>query len=255
MAHHYIHEMRCVQPQGPYALAGFCFGAIVAFEMAQQLRRQGQEVRVLVSFDGPAPRYDQSADPTRSSARSLSVRLFDLWNYFRRIPLAEKVSLVREKVVDHCIAWTANSQYRIGDFCRSRGLPVPAGIRRIYFYRNNAAAEKKYLAKVYPGRMTIFETEGRFSDQSLGWEGLAAGGLQIFAIPGEFRNHRDLMTGDFVRVVAPLLKKLLRESHGDAGDMRDLGAELSAAVVGVEATASGVEVSQDPSPSVTGADR
>ena len=42
MAAHYIQEIRTVQPDGPYRLAGFCFGAILAFEMAQQLRKRGR---------------------------------------------------------------------------------------------------------------------------------------------------------------------------------------------------------------------
>ena len=38
MALHYIHEIRSVQPNGPYFLGGFSFGGLVAYEMAQQLR-------------------------------------------------------------------------------------------------------------------------------------------------------------------------------------------------------------------------
>jgi hypothetical protein len=160
----------------------------------------------------------------------MSVRLSELWSYFRRLPLGEKMFFVRQKVVNRWIAWTADYQYRIGNFYQSRGLPVPAGIRRIYFLWNSAEAEKKYRARVYPGRMTIFETEGRFGDRSLGWGGLVAGGLQIYGIPGEYHHHRDLMTRGFVRVLAPHLKRLLRGPDGDSGDVADSRAELSATV-------------------------
>ncbi|HLX20720.1 MAG TPA: amino acid adenylation domain-containing protein, partial [Gaiellaceae bacterium] len=37
MAKHYLDELRMVQPHGPYYLAGYCFGSIVAFDMAQKL--------------------------------------------------------------------------------------------------------------------------------------------------------------------------------------------------------------------------
>jgi len=40
----YLEGLREVQPQGPYLLGGYSFGGLVAFEMAQQLRRQGQEI-------------------------------------------------------------------------------------------------------------------------------------------------------------------------------------------------------------------
>src|SRR5207245_7945702 len=37
MAAHYLDEIRTVQPEGPYFLGGFCLGAVISFEMAQQL--------------------------------------------------------------------------------------------------------------------------------------------------------------------------------------------------------------------------
>ena len=42
MAAHYIKEMRTVQAKGPYFLGGLCIGGMVAFEMAQQLQKQGR---------------------------------------------------------------------------------------------------------------------------------------------------------------------------------------------------------------------
>jgi acyl carrier protein len=42
MASIYIEAMQAVQPQGPYFLGGHSYGGNVAFEMAQQLRNQGQ---------------------------------------------------------------------------------------------------------------------------------------------------------------------------------------------------------------------
>jgi thioesterase domain-containing protein len=58
MAAAYITSLRSVQPEGPYQLAGFCGGGMIAFEMAQQLRAQGQVVELLALIeprDGPAP--------------------------------------------------------------------------------------------------------------------------------------------------------------------------------------------------------
>ena len=56
MAAPYITPMREVQPEGPYFLAGYCFGGEVAFEMAHQLTRDGQQVAqiaLLSSFAQP----------------------------------------------------------------------------------------------------------------------------------------------------------------------------------------------------------
>lgn len=51
MAAHYIREIRTLQPEGPYLLGGASFGGLVAFEMAQQLQAQGQQVALLALMD------------------------------------------------------------------------------------------------------------------------------------------------------------------------------------------------------------
>ncbi len=51
MATEYLQEIRTVQPEGPYNLCGYCADAKVAFEMAQQLKKQGQEVAYLGFID------------------------------------------------------------------------------------------------------------------------------------------------------------------------------------------------------------
>ena len=51
MAAYYISEMVQQNPDGPYALAGYSFGGLIAFEMAQQLRAMGKEVSMLGMLD------------------------------------------------------------------------------------------------------------------------------------------------------------------------------------------------------------
>ncbi|MDX8349852.1 SDR family NAD(P)-dependent oxidoreductase [Cognatiyoonia sp. IB215446] len=51
----YIAEMRQVQPHGPYHLGGFSGGGITAYEIAHQLRAEGEEVAALVMLDTPLP--------------------------------------------------------------------------------------------------------------------------------------------------------------------------------------------------------
>lgn len=46
-----IEAMRSSQPQGPYHLTGFSAGGLIAYEMALQLRAEGQEVALLALLD------------------------------------------------------------------------------------------------------------------------------------------------------------------------------------------------------------
>jgi amino acid adenylation domain-containing protein len=55
MATDYIQEIKTIQPQGPYLLAGLSNGGNIALEMAQQLQAQGQTVGIVAMFDSYGP--------------------------------------------------------------------------------------------------------------------------------------------------------------------------------------------------------
>ncbi|NHZ33325.1 non-ribosomal peptide synthetase [Massilia rubra] len=54
MAACYVHAIRQLFPQGPYCIAGYSFGGVVAFEMARQLQASGQSIGYLGLIDTPA---------------------------------------------------------------------------------------------------------------------------------------------------------------------------------------------------------
>ena len=51
LARRCLAELQSAQPRGPYCLAGFCFGGALAFEVAKQLRKQGEPVAFLGLLD------------------------------------------------------------------------------------------------------------------------------------------------------------------------------------------------------------
>ncbi|MEM7678314.1 MAG: thioesterase domain-containing protein [Myxococcota bacterium] len=55
LASAYLQQLRTTQPHGPYCLAGVSYGGLVAWEVAQQLQRAGEEVALLVMFDTILP--------------------------------------------------------------------------------------------------------------------------------------------------------------------------------------------------------
>lgn len=69
----YIAEIRALQPQGPYLLAGYSGGGITAYEMAQQLKAAGQEVAVLAMLDTPLP-----VRPSLSKIDKVHIKLAEL---------------------------------------------------------------------------------------------------------------------------------------------------------------------------------
>lgn len=88
LASRLIRDLRAHQPLGPYHLAGYCSGGMVAYEIARQLQQQGQPVAFLGLFETPSPR----AYGRRGRAMVwLRVRLWRLRGHLRqlaRMPLS-----------------------------------------------------------------------------------------------------------------------------------------------------------------------
>lgn len=55
LATEYIRAMRRRQPRGPYRIAGYSFGGVVAYEMARQLEADGESIGFLCIFDTVNP--------------------------------------------------------------------------------------------------------------------------------------------------------------------------------------------------------
>ncbi len=72
MANQYISEIRIVQNKGPYQLGGYCYGGLVAMEMARQLQQVGESVSLLALIDTKCP-----VGLPKSSMR---LRLGKLWH-------------------------------------------------------------------------------------------------------------------------------------------------------------------------------
>jgi aspartate racemase len=94
MAAHYIAQIKMVQPEGPYYLAGLSGGGNVALEMAQQLNAQGQKVALLALFDTYGPGASKLLPPI---PRFLSVLRWAVFDYVGRV-MNWPVKLVRTLV-------------------------------------------------------------------------------------------------------------------------------------------------------------
>ncbi|WP_414494549.1 acyltransferase domain-containing protein [Streptomyces sp. S399] len=73
IAGRHVAALRAVQPEGPYTLGGWSFGAVVAQEAARQLTGAGQRVDVLLCLDGYAP--DRKGRPVATDPAFLTAQL------------------------------------------------------------------------------------------------------------------------------------------------------------------------------------
>jgi len=188
MAKHYIAEIRSVAPQGPYVLAGYCFGGMVAYEMAVQLARAGQSVAHLIMLNGAAPRY--GGRTTRASAAAPSRGMLTRLRY--ALKLRQRAALVR---------------------CVLLRKPVPTALREFVFPDICSSAEARYRAPRYAGPMTIVNGQGLHADPALGWRELAGGPITIVDVPGRHLDARDALVEPTVAYVAQRIGDLLTSAR------------------------------------------
>src|SRR2546426_4263849 len=73
MAGQYVQDIRALYPQGPSLLCGYLMGGVVAWEIAQQLHGQGQQVALLALLDTRLYRTAARA-PERASVLQFFLR-------------------------------------------------------------------------------------------------------------------------------------------------------------------------------------
>ncbi|MGD9851499.1 MAG: amino acid adenylation domain-containing protein [Nitrospirales bacterium] len=165
----YLQELRRVQPQGPYYLAGYSFGGMVAFEMAQTLRRQGETIALLALVD---PTTTEARLPPQGLNKRLSHLLAPSTHPEDR-PGTARQSLqstcqtilrkARESLhwrwqqiqTSSCIMF---KELICMSYC-ALGYPISPSLRRFYRDRVVKKAAKQYCAQYYAGRIVLFQTK------------------------------------------------------------------------------------------------
>ena len=185
---HYIKEMRSIQPEGPYLLAGIYCGGRVAYEMAQQLDEQGQKVALLALLD-------TLKDGEAIKIIPVKERALAHWSNFLRIGPAYLLSKRRlgeapRKALGEAKNWLMSIYCK---FYERLGLPSPEACQSFTYPKsknevNEVNREWVFAPKgVFPDRVTLFRASENigFIDHDLGWSELAPGGLEIHDVPGD----------------------------------------------------------------------
>lgn len=195
----YLSEIAAVQPHGPYRLLGWSFGGFVAYEMARRLAEAGEQVSLLAILDSGLP--DQ-LKATPDDARFLRSVLGD-----DVLPTEDELRSVGdlEKQVEHVIALARSANRLPADFDLGRGRQL-LKVRRAH--RNAIYA---FRPAPYPGRLVLLRSAEtvarREADPTMGWGGLALGGVEVHDVPG---THSELIMRPWVRAVARQLGGYLR---------------------------------------------
>jgi len=197
IAAHYLEEIRSVQPQGPYLLGGYCFGGLVAFEIAQRLLSQGQRTDFLALIEpsfgkalgsnNPRPRTATASrlDNLRFHSQALaSLRPQEKWYYElerAKRKLTETFSNVLNPVkkIFQKITW---------EICTRLGVSIPVSMRSRYILEVYRKAGRGYKPQSYRGNVVLFLGENYSQNLRRRWFDLCGGNLTIHEIPGDHTN-------------------------------------------------------------------
>jgi aspartate racemase len=229
MARDYVVEIRMVQPEGPYCIGGFSFGGLLAFEVAQQLKRQGQEVSLLILLDPTTPSNSQrkpavSEPASRAGMTGFGKRLGKHWRSFRPLGSREKVAYVEQGVRWRLSGVNGAVQNRLKSsmkmlICRiflAVGRQIPERLRMFYFLEVSRRAARNYVAEGYGGRAVLLRT--REAGGSFDWSPLVSGGLEVYEMPG---RHMDAIQGPHMMAWADRLRACINvngSSHSVSAD-------------------------------------
>ena len=211
MARLYLDEVRALQPRGPYHLGGFCFGAIVAYEMAQQLVAVGQEVALLALIDvfspvRPVLPEDNKIDWHTSRMRAMST--------------AQRVQYLAERA-RHRAKWEAtrtteavrhrarHAWYHAG---KALQVDVPGKVTGLQFMEWNGKLQERYAPKPYVGRAILVRSQHPYPLRDYGWSQLIAEGVTVCDMPTE--DHLGMLEEPHVQLLAQYLQTHLNAAHG-----------------------------------------
>ncbi|HEX5764069.1 MAG TPA: amino acid adenylation domain-containing protein, partial [Woeseiaceae bacterium] len=146
----YICSLRAVQPHGPYRLAGYSFGGVVAHEMAFQLTRDGHAVEFVGLFDTHNP-----AAPARFYTLTERLRVF--WRQNSAVPVGRRLKLVHARLSEGI---RANRRVKAETRAAQRSGPAEpySDLRRVQVRQENWHAMQAYRPPAYQGRITLFKT-------------------------------------------------------------------------------------------------
>jgi len=215
IARDYIAQIRAFQPKGPYFLGGSSFGGLVAFEMAQQLTKAGEEIGILALFDTYGPGY--GARRRQSSGGwwgMLKIRAGMHVGNLQLLRGRERKEYLREKSMRLRRRLKRFSSRLIKRYLKANVVDeqrktIPEAFWHVQDIGRHA--QQNYRPQQpYPGVVSLFRAtygpKEMLEDEVNGWTKWVSGTINVRAVPG---HHGAIVREPRVRVLAKELNAAL----------------------------------------------
>ncbi|MBF4997963.1 acyltransferase domain-containing protein [Nocardia sp. BSTN01] len=219
-AREYAAEIRKIFPSGPYVLYGWSLGAVFALQVAQIMRAEGDDVRLVGLIDLALPVEDEDPSPEGRRARIERFQAF-----------AQKTYGIEGELDDEMLQELADASDEqqleiIMGLLKFADVKIPGGVME---HQRTSWLDSRDLQKAQPshyeGDVTLYladryhdgiiELEPRFADRQPngGWDGYIPN-LEVIHIPGD---HLQIIDEPRVaQIGADLTRKLA--AIGNTGD-------------------------------------
>jgi acyl transferase domain-containing protein/thioesterase domain-containing protein/acyl carrier protein len=197
LATRYIKAVKQVRPNGPYMLAGYCSGALIAWEMAQQLTAGGDRVGLVVLIDHALPVAESRFNVSQFLANSPYWVVDDLL----RVTPEEFAARLRGKV--KLLLDSRRRRSQRSDIRDALGM-WNAPEKMIKWIEGHYEQQLAYRPQPYAGAVTIVRARAMpllsaHRTPESGWAKLATSGARVHRIPG---NHGNILQEPWVRRLA-----------------------------------------------------
>lgn len=170
---YYIQEIQTIQPEPPYLLGGRCTGGIIALEMAQELRKRGQQVSIVVMVDSPKPLFTDE----------------------------EKTNLCN---------WIIQNKFNRKEELIKNGFSPKQAENLIQILGNNIQIQCSYSPKTYLGSVAYFAAEEKMNlVQAFDWNNWIVNKFKVYEVSG---NHLAMVQEPYVQVLAEKLNVCLEKA-------------------------------------------
>ncbi|MBZ4423328.1 non-ribosomal peptide synthetase, partial [Myxococcus sp. RHSTA-1-4] len=202
MAAFYVEALRAAQPEGPYLLAGWALGGAVAWEMAQQLQREGLEAKV--ALIEPTPTTPDAATKASAAAAQAGHFARDLARQAGMDELPLPTSLTTGKDAEPLL------QHLHAEGVKSGLLPEGTSLdevrARFKMFASHLRAARRYVPEPYSGPVRILRASEapdlEDGEKDRGWGELAESGVEVEETPGDGYS---LLRAPHVKELAPRL--------------------------------------------------
>ncbi len=226
LAAQYVKEIREIQPNGPYYLAGYSFGGLVAYEMARQLLDNREVVAFLALVDPTSPLLQDSSQPQcQNRLQSISKAVV---NEALTSDHRDEINLSLRAKIPHSIlgrlqSWSWKKQLKKIFFkvYFMFGYPLPPYFQKFYYNTIIDSLSSQYVPGPYAGRISLFQTDTRLLKY---WSELCMKVDRVYDLPV---GHLEITDGCYAETLYAQLMACLKEAQTQGERSRTLNSGVT----------------------------